>query len=121
MGNKQGYAKLILATLGLHSGQGAGGYWWAEADRDVAALLRLYPDPEALLEVARITSGKYWRATTLQELRAVYAEIDRLEKSGVKLPETVSRADLYYWPVLAAALLLLAEVSLAQGLLLRWP
>jgi hypothetical protein len=58
MGNKQGYAKIILATLGLHSGQGADGYWWAEADRDVAALLRIYADPVALLEVARII--RWW-------------------------------------------------------------
>lgn len=78
-------------------------------------------DEETLLEVARITNGKYWRATNLSELRSIYAEIDKLEKSKVKLPETVSRADLYAGPVLAAALLLLAEVGLAQGLLLRWP
>ena len=57
MGNKAGYSKIILGVLGLHSGQGAGAYWWAEADQDVAALLRIYPDPEALLEVARIIRG----------------------------------------------------------------
>jgi Ca-activated chloride channel family protein len=78
-------------------------------------------DEDTLLEIARVTNGKYWRATNLKELRAVYAEIDRLEKSRLKLPETISRADLYYAPVLAAALLLLAELALAEGLLLRWP
>jgi Ca-activated chloride channel family protein len=78
-------------------------------------------DEEGLMQVARLTGGKYWRATNLAELRAVYAEIDRLEKTKVKLPETVSRADLYRIPVLAAALLLLLEVVLAQGLLMRWP
>ena len=57
MGNKAGYSKIILGVLGLHSGQGAGAYWWAEADQDVAALLRIYPDPDALLEVARIIRG----------------------------------------------------------------
>ena len=57
MGNKAGYSKIILGVLGLHSGQGAGAYWWAEADQDVAALLRIYPDPVALLEVARIIRG----------------------------------------------------------------
>lgn len=57
MGNKAGYSKVILGVLGLHSGQGAGAYWWAEADQDVAALLRIYPDPEALMEVARIIRG----------------------------------------------------------------
>ena len=78
-------------------------------------------DEDTLLEVARLTNGKYWRATSLSELRAVYAEIDKLEKTKLKLPETISRADLYQIPVLAAALLLLAEVVCAQGLLLRWP
>lgn len=57
MGNKAGYAHTILDALGLHSGQGAGAYWWAEADPDVAALLRIYPDPDALREVARIIRG----------------------------------------------------------------
>ena len=57
MGNKAGYSKIILGVLGLHSGQGAGAYWWAEADQDVASLLRIYPDPAALLEVARIIRG----------------------------------------------------------------
>ena len=57
MGNKAGFSQTILGVLGLHSGQGAGAYWWAEADPDVAALLRIYPDPDALREVARIIRG----------------------------------------------------------------
>ena len=36
MGSKSGYAEVILAALGLRSGQGAGRYLWAEADPDVA-------------------------------------------------------------------------------------
>ncbi|MEK7858069.1 MAG: VWA domain-containing protein [Elusimicrobiota bacterium] len=78
-------------------------------------------DEDTLMEVARLTDGKYWRATSLKELRGVYAEIDRLEKSSVKLPETVSRDDLYRGPVLAASLLLLLEMALTQALWLRWP
>lgn len=76
MGNKQGYAKLILGTIGLHSGQGADGYWWAEADADVAALLRIYPDPAALLEVARIIRG--WAD---EEPRALWERL-REERRG---------------------------------------
>ena len=57
MGNKAGFSQTILGVLGLHSGQGAAAYWWAEADPDVAALLRVYPDPDALREVARIIRG----------------------------------------------------------------
>ena len=57
MGNKAGYAEVILAALGLRSGQGAGAYLWAEADPDVAALLRCYPDASMLRRVAEIIRG----------------------------------------------------------------
>lgn len=57
MGNKAGYAEVILAALGLRSGQGAGRYLWAEADADVAALLRCYPDADMLRRVAEIIRG----------------------------------------------------------------
>lgn len=78
-------------------------------------------DEELLSEVARLASGRYWRATGLKQLREVYAEIDRLEKSAVKLPDIVSHDDLYRLPVLAATLLLLAQAVLANTWLLRWP
>jgi hypothetical protein len=57
MGNKAGYAEVILAALGLRSGQGAERYLWAEADDDVAALLRCYPDASMLRRVAEIIRG----------------------------------------------------------------
>lgn len=56
-GSKQGYAEVILGALGLRSGQGAGAYLWAEADPDVAALLRCYPDAAMLRRVAEIIRG----------------------------------------------------------------
>ena len=81
MGNKAGYSKIILGVLGLHSGQGAGAYWWAEADQDVAALLRIYPDPVALLEVARIIRG--WSG---EEPRALWERLraERKERGSVE-------------------------------------
>ena len=82
MGNKAGYSKIILGVLGLHSGQGAGAYWWAEADQDVAALLRIYPDPVALLEVARIIRG--WAG---EEPRALW------ERLRAERKERGSRSD----------------------------
>lgn len=78
-------------------------------------------DEETLSEVARLTGGAYFRATNLRELRAIYREIDALERSTVKLPDNISRTDLYRLPVLAAALLLLLEAALSQTILLRWP
>lgn len=87
MGNKAGYAKVILGVLGLHSGQGAGAYWWAEADQDVAALLRIYPDPEALLEVARIIRG--WAG---EEPRALWGRLraERMERGSRSDPGGVA-------------------------------
>ncbi|MBI5623244.1 MAG: VWA domain-containing protein [Elusimicrobia bacterium] len=78
-------------------------------------------DEDILNEIARMTDGRYWRATSLQELRDVYAEIDRLEKTKVKLPEIVSRADRYALPVGLAVLLLIVELALSNIFLLRWP
>jgi hypothetical protein len=57
MGNKAGYGEAILGALGLRSGSGAGAYLWAEADPDVAALLRCYPDASMLRRVAEIIRG----------------------------------------------------------------
>lgn len=57
MGNKAGYAAAILAALGLRSGLGADAYAWAEADDDVRALLRCYPDAAMLRRVADIIRG----------------------------------------------------------------
>ena len=57
MGNKQGYAEVILDALGLRSGQGADAYLWAEADPDVRALLRAYPDAAMLTRIAEIIRG----------------------------------------------------------------
>jgi hypothetical protein len=57
MGSKVGYSEVILAALGLRSGQGAERYLWAEADDDVAALLRTYPDADMLRRVAEIIRG----------------------------------------------------------------
>ena len=57
MGNKAGYADAILDALGLRSGSGADAYLWAEADPDVRALLRAYPDAAMLTRIAEIIRG----------------------------------------------------------------
>lgn len=78
-------------------------------------------DEDLLAEIARVGEGRYFRATSLKELRAIYETIDRLEKSKVKLPDLVSRKDLYHVPVALALLLLAAEAALSATWLLRWP
>ena len=78
-------------------------------------------DEELMAEIARITGGKAYRAQTAGQLAHVFAEIDRLEKSEIKRPALVAVADHHVPPLAAAALLLLAELGLAAGPLLRWP
>lgn len=57
LGRKTKYTKVILEALGLRPGQGADAYLWAEADLEVAALLRCYPDAAALRQIAAIIRG----------------------------------------------------------------
>ena len=69
-GSKSGYAETILWTLGLRAGHGADAYLWAEADEDVAALLRCYPDAAMLRAVADIIRG--WKD---EEPRALWERL----------------------------------------------
>lgn len=78
-------------------------------------------DEELLAEIARVTDAKSFRAQNGDELKQVFAEIDRLEKSKVALPTLAAVGDLHFWPLLLAALLLLLESALSAGPLLRWP
>jgi Ca-activated chloride channel family protein len=65
---------------------------------------------EALLkDIAGQTGGKYFRAENEQALKAIFDEIDTLEKTLIQDKEFYVRPDLF-WPVVAfAALLILLE------------
>ena len=93
-GNKAGFSQTILGVLGLHSGQGAGAYWWAEADPDVAALLRIYPDPDALREVARIIRG--WAG---EEPRALWERLRAERRARGAAAGTAEWCVLRAWSV----------------------
>lgn len=65
-------------------------------------------DEEMLTQVANQTGGQYYRATDLQELIAIYDEIDRLEQSEIEEIIYIDREDLYPWYLGSGILLLLA-------------
>jgi Ca-activated chloride channel family protein len=69
-------------------------------------------DEKTLKEIADITGGKYFRATTAEALERIYAEIDRMEKSEAETTEYVEYTER--GPFLA----LLAGLILAFGLVL---
>lgn len=68
-------------------------------------------DEPTLMAIAERTGGKYFRATDEANLRQIYAEIDRLEKTRIKVTEHRSRKEEYLpFVLLGAALLLGAQI-----------
>ena len=69
-------------------------------------------DEDLLREVARETGGRYFRARGLKELKEIYREIDRLEKSDITVKEYRLTEELWFpWLGAALALLLLERLS----------
>jgi len=63
-------------------------------------------DEDMLQEIARLSGGKYFRATNNRALREIYSEIDRLERTRISVEEYRRVAELF-WPWLLAAILFL--------------
>ena len=78
-------------------------------------------DEKTLTAISNMTGGKYFRATDKAKLKAIYDEINQLEKSKVEVTEHVSYHELYLVWVLAALGLLLAEFLLSNLVLKRIP
>jgi Ca-activated chloride channel family protein len=72
-------------------------------------------------KMAEIGSGRFYRATNRQELESIYDDIDRLERSEVKLKHHRTYTPLFQWPLLAAVILLLGELVLAETRYRRVP
>lgn len=73
-------------------------------------------DEETLTKIAETTGGKYFRATELNELRAIFEEIDQLEKSEMEPPKIFHYDELY--PIaLMLALFFLGVETLLRGTL----
>lgn len=71
-------------------------------------------DEKTLTEVAEMTGGQYFRATSTDKLREIYREIDQLEKEKIDV-NVAQRYDEKFYPLAwLAALLLLLEIALAQ-------
>jgi Ca-activated chloride channel family protein len=82
----------------------------------------LQPANYSVLEKMSVLSGaKFYRATNRQELQNIYADIDRLEKTEVKLRRYSVYTQLFQWPLLAALGLLALEQLLANTRYRRVP
>lgn len=78
-------------------------------------------DEDMLRQVAEMTGGRYFRATDEKKLRGIYQEIDRLEKTRVKVTEHSRRNEEYKDVLLAGCSLLLLSLLLAHTVLRTTP
>ena len=78
-------------------------------------------DEEALREIAKRTGGKYFRARSEKELEHVYDEIDRLEKTEIKVNAYVNYREWFPYFTLLGFLFLVGEFTLAQTVLRKIP
>jgi len=78
-------------------------------------------DEEMLTQVASITDGSYFRATSNKKLKEIYEEIDALERTKIEVTEFHRYTELFYDFVLAALALLVIELLLSSFVFRKIP
>lgn len=88
---------------------GRGGFRFSDVEVNI--------DEELLREIARLTEGKYFRATDNEKLQAIYQEIDSLERTKLQDQKFYAHHEKFHWFVLLALGLFSLEVLLRYTLL----
>ena len=78
-------------------------------------------DEETLSEIASRTGGKYFRATDKEKLKAIYDEINQLEKTKVEITDLTIYHEEFLPLLLLAMALLLMEFLFSHLILKRIP
>lgn len=78
-------------------------------------------DETTLDNIAKKTGGRYFRATDNKSLKAIYEEIDKLEKTKIQVTEYCKKNEEYLPFAIAALVLLLLEILLRNTLLRHIP
>jgi len=78
-------------------------------------------DEKTLQEIARVTDGRYFRATNTQALEKIYKQIDEMEKTEVKIKEYMEYEELFMYFLIPGLCLLLLEVLFANTRLRKIP
>ena len=68
-------------------------------------LIRNEIDEETLIHIAQVTGGKFFRATDVEALESIYAEIDLLEKAEIEVRDFTQYEELYDFFLIPAFLL----------------
>jgi Ca-activated chloride channel family protein len=69
-------------------------------------------NPAVLRKIADKTGGKYYNATTIQELKDIYDEIDRLEKSEIETNKFIKKSYFFIYPLGGSLLFLVLYLLL---------
>jgi Ca-activated chloride channel family protein len=79
------------------------------------------PDEDTLQQISQMTGGKYYRADNAEKFKAIYAEIDKLEKTEVVIDKYTEFKELFAWLAAGGLALLLIEIVLGQTAFRRLP
>ncbi len=78
-------------------------------------------DEDALQKIAERTGGKYYRADNAERFQAIYAEIDKLEKTEKEVKKFSHHRELFAWLITPGLGLVLLETLLRHTLFRRLP
>ncbi|MCX6170556.1 MAG: VWA domain-containing protein [Ignavibacteriales bacterium] len=78
-------------------------------------------DENSLQQIAKITGGKYFRATDNRKLVQIYDEIDRLEKTRVEVTSYRQAKELFYGWAFIGLFLLVTDIGLSRTYLRKLP
>ncbi len=78
-------------------------------------------DEETLQKIAEMTKAKYYRADNSERFQAIYAEIDKLEKTEADIKKFTHHRELMAWVISPGLGLLLLEILLRHTMFRRLP
>lgn len=78
-------------------------------------------DTKTLSDIAATTQGNFYRATNNAELKNIYKDIDKLEKTRMNVKKFSKKYEAYQLFAIAAIICLLAEILLRTTILRRIP
>jgi Ca-activated chloride channel family protein len=78
-------------------------------------------DEDTLQTIANRTGGKYYRADNTARFQAIYAEIDKLEKTEKEIKKFALHRELFAWVIMPGLTLVLLEILLRHTAWRRLP
>lgn len=98
-------------TIGVGTGQPAP-YPYQVGGRTQYMTIKADIDYKTLGTMAQVTDGEFYKATNARELKEIYAEIDKLEKTKINVTQYSKREEAFTPFAVAAVISLLLEILL---------